>query len=417
MTHQHSIGSTAVPEEVARTQSRLLERVAIVDVVRGLVMILMVLDHTREFFTAYPGDPLDPQHTTPWLFLSRWITHLCAPTFVFLAGASIFLQQQRKPPGEITRFLLIRGAWLITVELTLVHVVFNYNWQWNVQVLEVIWAIGASMIVMAPLIRLGLRGTLVVSILLISGHNAFDKLSPEALGRGWWVWQVLHVPGVLTKGTVDPQFTVVLAYPLLPWVGVMALGYAWGQMLRDPLRDQRAFLVRAGTSMLAAFAILRWLNLYGDPVPWTGQAIWWRTLASLLNVRKYPPSLLFLLATLGVMALVASGFSLLEARHRFVRLRRWLTVFGRVPLFFFLLHIAAIHLLALLVCAGTGGAWRWWITEFPNGGVLAGRPPGFGYGLGTIWCTWLGVVLLCYPACKWYGEVKARSRRLWTSYL
>lgn len=419
MPHQNSALSKTVTDESAsgRTESRPSERLAIVDVVRGFVMILMALDHTREFFSDFTGDPLDPQRTTPLLFMTRWITHLCAPAFVFLAGTSIFLQQKRKPNPELTRFLLVRGLWLIGAEFTLVHLVFNYNWEWNVQVLEVIWAIGASMMIIALFIRFGVRWMCALGLLLICTHNAFDNVLPASFGRAWWLWQLLHVPGILAQaGKIKPPL-VVVAYPVLPWVGVMALGFAFGNVLRKPVQKQRAFLLWTGTLALAGFVLLRWMNIYGDPAPWRGYQVWWRTLASFLNVRKYPPSLLFLLVTLGAMALITFGFASLEAQNRFGRLRGWLTVFGRVPFFYFLLHIAVIHFFALVLCASTGGNWRWWTTEFPNGGVLAGRPPAFGYGLGMIWSIWLVVDIACYFACRWYGGVKARSRKAWTSYL
>jgi uncharacterized membrane protein len=211
--------------------------------------------------------------------------------------------------------------------------------------------------------------------------------------------------------------TIVVAYPLLPWVGVMALGYAFGSVALKERAQRLRFELRAGTAMLAVFALLRWSNLYGDPEQWTAQATWWRTLLSFFNVQKYPPSLLFLLATLGIAALVMVAIECAEGREAFRRTRSVLAVYGRVPLFYFLLHIALIHLLALVISAASGGEWRWWLTEFPNGGVLTGHPPGYGYGLGIVWCVWIVVVVLCYPACRWYAGVKRQSRNPLLSYL
>jgi uncharacterized membrane protein len=391
-------------------------RVTAVDVMRGFVMVLMALDHTREFFTNWAGNPLDPQHTSPMLYLTRWATHLCAPVFVFLAGTSIFLQRRRKTERQLTGLLLTRGLWLMVVELTLVQLVFNFNWRWNVQLLEVIWAIGASMMVMAALIHLSVRWNLLVGALLILGHNAFDGVTVASLGPLGWLWHLLHVPGLATGSPTSPPI-IVVAYPLLPWVGVMALGYAFGSILLRERERRLRLELRAGAVMLAAFALLRWSNLYGDPVAWSAQSGWGRTLLSFFNVQKYPPSLLFLLATLGVSALVMAAIEYAGGGGTFERTRGVLKVYGRVPLFYFLLHIALIHLLALTASVAGGGDWRWWLTEFPNGGVLAGHPPGYGYGLSVVWCVWVFVVALCYPACKWYAGMKMRSRNPLLSYL
>jgi uncharacterized membrane protein len=391
-------------------------RVTAVDALRGFVMVLMALDHTREFFTNWAGNPLDPQQTTPMLYLTRWATHLCAPVFVFLAGTSIFLQRRRKTERQLTGLLLTRGLWLVVVELTLVQLVFNFNWRWNVQLLEVIWAIGASMMFMAALIRLSVRLNLLIGALLILGHNALDGVTVASLGSLGWLWHLLHVPGLVTGPPTSPP-VIVVAYPLLPWVGVMALGYAFGSVLLRERGQRLRLELRACAAMLAAFALLRWSNLYGDPVGWSAQSNWGRTLLSFFNVQKYPPSLLFLLATLGVSALVMAAIEYAEGRGALERTRGVLKVYGRVPFFYFLLHIALIHLLALTASAASGGDWRWWLTEFPNGGVLAGHPPGYGYGLGVVWCVWVLVVALCYPACRWYAGVKTRSRNPLLSYL
>jgi uncharacterized membrane protein len=391
-------------------------RVTAVDALRGLVMVLMALDHTREFFTNWAGNPLDPQQTTPTLYLTRWATHLCAPVFVFLAGTSIFLQRRRKTERRLTGLLLTRGLWLVVVEMTLVQLVFNFNWRWNVQLLEVIWAIGASMMIMAAFIHLSARLNLLVGALLIIGHNALDGVTVASLGPLGWLWHLLHVPGLVTGPPTSPP-VVVVAYPLLPWVGVMAIGYAFGSVLLEDRGRRLRLELRAGAVMLSAFALLRWSNLYGDPVGWSAQSNWGRTLLSIFNVQKYPPSLLFLLATLGVSAFIMAAIEYAEARGALERTRRVLKVYGRVPLFYFLLHIALIHLLALTASAGGGGDWRWWLTEFPNGGVLAGHPPGYGYGLGVVWCVWVFVVALSYPACRWYAGVKMRSRNPLLSYL
>lgn len=379
-------------------------------------MAIMALDHTRDFFTNYAGNPLDPKQTTLALYLTRWVTHLCAPVFVFLAGTSIFLQQQKKDMRELTALLLTRGLWLIAAELTLVHLIFNFHWQWNVQLLEVIWAIGASMTLMALFVHLGVRANLLFGAVLIAGHNAFDRLMPKDIAPLDWLWQLLHVPGLLTGPPKAPPI-VVVAYPLLPWIGVMAIGYAFGSVVLKARKERIFFQVRAGLTMIGVFVLLRWSNLYGDPFPWAAQAEWWRTLLSFLNVQKYPPSLLFVLATLGLASLIMAGIELADERGLVKQVRRVLEVYGRVPFFYFLLHLAVIHLLAVLLAIGAGSDWRWWFREFPKGGVLAGRPPGFGVGLVPIWCIWIFVVACCYPACKWYGRMRAQGRNRLLSYL
>lgn len=391
-------------------------RLATIDILRGFVMVIMPLDHTREFFTNVTANPLDPQQTTVFLFFTRWITFLCAPVFVFLAGTSIFLQQQRKSKPELARFLLTRGLWLIIVELTLVHLVFYFNWQWNVQLLEVIWAIGASMIAMAALLRLGARGNAIIGALIVCGHNDFDSITPAAFGKLAPLWMLLHVPGFLTGPPTKPPI-VLVAYPVLPWLGVMALGYAFGAILQRSPEQQQRFAFRTGSIFLAAFALLRFSNLYGDPSKWHSRGTALKTSFDFFAITKYPPSLLFVLATLGISALVFFVIEKAEAANRFATARSVLQVYGRVPLFFFLLHIALVHLFALGLSAATGGNWRWWISEFPQGSVLAGIPPGYGYGLGVIWSIWLLVVVLCYPICKWYARVKAASRNPLLSYL
>jgi uncharacterized membrane protein len=371
-------------------------------------MVLMALDHTREFFTSFPGNPLNPEQTTPWLYLTRWITHLCAPVFVFLAGTGIFLQKQRKTGGELTALLITRGIWLVVIELTLVHLVFNFHWQWNVQFLEVIWVIGVSMIVMAGLTRFGVRTNLLIAAILIVGHNSLDRLSPANFGPLDWLWGILHVPGALT-GSPDSPPIIIVGYPVVPWIGVMALGYAFGSAVFNDKDRRIRWELLSGVFMLTSFVLLRWSNLYGDPIPWTQQAIWWRTLLSFFNLQKYPPSLLFLLATLGVAAIIMAGLERAERYAAFGQFRSMLQVYGRVPFFYFLLHLAFIHLLALLLSAARGGDWQWWLKELPAGGVLTGRPSGYGYGLPFVGSVWILVVSLCYPACKWYGSLKMRS--------
>lgn len=378
-------------------------------------MIVMALDHTREFLAKSTSNPLDPARTNVALYLTRWGTHICAPVFVFLAGTAIYLQQQRNSPSQMTKRLLTRGLWLVVLELTIVNLIFNFSWRWNVQLLEVIWVIGVSMMMMAALIHLNVRWSLLFGILMIGGHNALDRVRVSSFGQEGWLWQLLHVPGMIAS-SMSPSL-IVVAYPLVPWVGVMALGYSFGPLALRNKEHVQGLMLRTGTYMLAVFILLRWSNVYGDPQPWTRQAPEWRTVFSFLNVQKYPPSLLFLLVTLGLAALVLAALIRFESKGTFRPILSCIEMYGRVPLFYFLLHLTCIHATALVVSAATGTNWRWWVTGFPAGGVLRGRPPGFGFGLYVVWSVWIAVVVGCYPACKWYAGIKSRSRNALLSYL
>jgi uncharacterized membrane protein len=378
-------------------------------------MVLMALDHTREYFSSSTINPLDPQRTTVALYFTRWITHLCAPTFVFLAGTAIYLQSQRKSKPRLTRFLLSRGLWLCFVEATLVHVAFLFHWQWDVQLLEVIWVIGLSMVVMSGLIHLRTVWVTAFGAVMVLGHNALDGLQPVSFGHWAWLWHILHMPGFITSPTVPP--IVLVAYPVIPWVGVMTLGYGFGAVVSKGNDRQYQWLLQMCPILLGGFVLLRWSNVYGDPQRWTVQASWWRTAFSFWNVQKYPPSLLFLMATLGLSGMVMVTIIAAEHRGAFPGVRNVLLIYGRVPFFYFILHISVAHALTLLATFLVGGNWRWWIAEMPHGSVLIGRPPGYGFGLGVVWCVWIAVVAICYPACKWYAKLKRQSRNPLLSYL
>jgi uncharacterized membrane protein len=334
---------------------------------------------------------------------------------VFLAGTAIYLQSQRKSKPQLTRFLLTRGLWLCFVEATLVHAAFLFHWQWNVQLLEVIWVIGLSMIGMSLLIHLRTAWVTAIGAVMVLGHNVLDGLQPVSFGQWAWLWHILHVPGFVTSPTVPP--IVLVAYPLIPWLGVMALGYGFVAVVSRGKEVQYQWLLRVCPILLVSFAVLRWSNVYGDPQRWASQASWWRTAFSFFNVQKYPPSLLFLMVTLGISGLIMAGLMLAERQNALLRVRNVLLIYGRVPFFYFILHIAVAHSLTLLTTFLVGGNWRWWISEMPQGSVLIGRPPGYGFGLGVVWCLWIVVVAVCYPACKWYAGLKSRSRHPLLSYL
>ncbi len=384
-------------------------RLESIDVLRGLVIVLMALDHTRDFFHhgAFEGwDPLDLTRTSPGLFLTRWITHFCAPVFVFLAGTGAFLSTARgKSKRELSWFLFTRGLWLVVLEFTWVKCLgWSFSFQFDALWLLVIWALGISMIVLASLIHLPTSAIAVFGLVLIFGHNALDGIKPESWGRWAGLWQVLHAGD---KFELWPGFTIGAGYPLIPWIGVMAAGYAFGTLLQlEPARRKR-WLICFGLGAIALFAVLRGTNLYGNTTPWAQQSSALFTLFSMLDCRKYPPSLCYLLMTLGPAMLVLAALD--------GGTPRWLRpalVFGRVPLFFYLLHLPLIHGLSVLV-----HRFRFTDLGWLFGVDGAKPPPGAGFGLGATYATWLLVLLILFPGCRWFAELKRRRKDAWLSYL
>lgn len=375
------------------------DRLASIDIVRGLVIVLMVLDHTRDFLSSSDVTPTDLTRTTPVLFLTRWITHFCASTFIFLSGTSAHLMSRRLPLPLLRRFLVKRGLWLIALEFTVVNFAWSFNLSYRMGlVMQVIWAIGASMCVLSALTFLSRRAILVIGLLLVFGHNVLDPISPKLFGAWAPLWNMLHVQGPTPFGLVH--------YPLIPWIGVMALGYCAGRLFELGPAERRRLLLALGAGACALFGVLRAINVYGDPKPWSLQPRAVFSLLSFLNVSKYPPSLAYVLVTLGPMlvalALVERARGPVAAALRTV---------GRVPLFAYVLHLFMVHLLAgvLGMLRGHGTAT---LTQF-----FVFYPRGWGYGLGAVYIAWAGVLLLLYPACVWFGNVKRERKRWWLAYL
>jgi|SRR5581483_11951314 len=370
-----------------------------IDLLRGLVMVIMALDHVRDFFTDIPYDPLDLTQTTPALFLTRWITHFCAPTFVFLAGASAYFVGKRRDRAALSRFLLTRGAWLVLLEFTVIY------WVWTSDLtfhdgffLQVFWAIGVSMIALSLLVRLPVAAVGAFGIAMIVGHNAFDGVAPQSFGAAAPLWHLLHVPG-----RVGPGFCL---YPLIPWIGVMAAGYAFGTVYDLPAERRRRVLVMLGGGAIALFVLLRSGNFYGDAQPWSSQRNGLYSFLSFIDVVKYPPSLLYLCATLGPGMLLLSAFE--HARGAIAQI--FVTI-GRVPLFFYVLHVALAHWLAGILFYVRLGSTQM-LTSIPNA-----PPAGWGFELPGVYGFWLLVVVLLYPLCRWFAGVKARRSDWWLSYL
>jgi uncharacterized membrane protein len=390
------------PARAAHIRSRLDS----VDLLRGLVMVLMALDHVRDFFTELRFNPTDLSQTNAVLFFTRWVTHFCAPTFVFLAGTGAFLYGSRgRSRNELAGFLVTRGLWLVVLEFTVIRLGWSFDLSYaSLLWVQVIWVIGVSMVVLAGLVYLPLPAIAAFGLVMIATHNLFDGVTPQSLG-GWGpLWMVLHVQGPVA---LPGGGTLFVAYPLIPWIGVMAAGYAFGSLLLRPTEKRRRLLLCLGLALTGAFVVLRALNVYGDPFPWSPQRTGVLTVLSFLNTTKYPPSLAFLLMTLGPAIASLTWFERLSGPAA-----RFLIVFGRVPLFYYVLHIFVIHAAALALGVMAG---------FPPAAFL--RPiffnpvPGWGYGLPAIYAIWAAIVLALYPACRWYAGLKARRHDAWLSYL
>ena len=386
-------------------------RVRSVDMLRGLVMVLMTIDHTRDFVhsAAMAFPPEDLTKTTAAIFLTRWITHICAPTFMFCAGLGAWFQLERgRTVADLSRFLWTRGLWLIALEFTVVHVGFFFSFQYSVLILLVFWALGMSMIALAGLIHLPYRALVAVSLGMILLHNLFDGVDPARFGAFSWLWQVLHQPGLLTAGPP----AVLVAYPLVPWIGVMSAGFCFGRMYRLPAERRRALLIGLGLALTALFVIVRAANLYGDPRPWTIQSRPGFTLLSFLNSTKYPPSLSFLLMTLGPAIVLLGLFDRLRPSDRSP-----LIVFGRTPLLYFVLHIPLIHAFAIALTWIRYGATPFIFMPPPTLGTpRTVFPPDYGWGLGMVYVVTAVVVLTMYPVCRWFARLRARRRAWWLSY-
>ena len=389
---------------VARAEAVARVRIDSIDLLRGFVMVLMVLDHARLFLTAARFDPTDLAQTTPALFLTRWITHFCAPVFVFLAGTSAYLSGGRRGgKAELARFLVSRGLWLVLLELTVVNAAWAFNLRFESGViLQVIWAIGASMVALAALVFLPTAVVGAVGVALIAGHNLADGVTPESLGAFATPWAFLHVSGP-REVFGAPLF---ILYPLVPWVGVMAAGYAFGALYRLGPETRQRWLLGLGGALVLGFVVLRAAGGYGDPRVFAPQATHTLELLSFLNASKYPPSLAYCAMTLGPALLALAGFEHLRGAAA-----RFFVTLGRVPLFFYVLHIALVHALTLAIGVAQGHPAAAFARDFLH------RPDGFGFGLPVVYAVWLAAVALLYPGSRWFAGVKRRSQSAWISYL
>lgn len=379
-------------------------RLESVDIVRGVIMILMAIDHTRDYF-GLAVSPTDLANTTVPLFFTRWITHFCAPTFFLLTGTGAYLSLRKKTKPELSRFLLSRGLWLIFLEITVVRCLgWQFNFDYHVTILNVLWALGWAMITLSALVFLPDVVIAIFGIGLIAAHNLLDSVN---FSNG--LWTILHSPGFL-RG--KPPHLILVAYVLIPWVGVTAVGYCLGRIYRWDTDRRRKFLLVTGIVLTIAFLVIRATNVYGDPQPWSAQRSSAFTLLSFLNTTKYPPSLLYLLMTLGPVLIF-----LWAVDGRTPTFLRPALVFGKVPMFYYLLHIPLIHLVALGECFVRYGQTHWMfespgVEQFP-----ITRPPGWGFSLPVVYLVWGFVVIALYPLCRRFADLKRGRSDAWLSYL
>jgi len=383
-------------------------RIESIDLLKGLVMVVMALDHVRDYFhySAFMFDPADPTQSTIPIFFTRWITHFCAPAFSFSAGLSAFMVGKRKSKTELSGFLLKRGLWLVFIEMTIVNFAWYFDIYFRSPGLLVIWSLGISMIVLAALIHLPRQLILLFSLLFIFGHNLLDNIHFDKNV----LWALLHEFSVF-KLTEGVEFAVL--YPVIPWIAVMALGYYFGSFYDnsfDSVKRKRAFNL-IGISALILFIIIRFINNYGDPTPWKDDNTTTKDLISFLNPSKYPPSLLFLLMTLGATFLFLANAEKLKGK-----VVDFFSTFGRVPFFYYILHIYLIHLVAILFAELSGFGWQImilpdWVTEMPT-------LKGYGFPLWVVYAVWAGVIVFLYPFCKTFDKYKqAHKEKRWLSYL
>ena len=399
MVHTSSVPRARVGAVAARIDS--------IDALRGLVVVLMAIDHVRVYSGIPAGGP------TLGIFFTRWITHFVAPTFVFLAGTAAFLHGRKlEDRGQLAKFLLTRGLWLVLLEFTVIRLGWTFNLDFAHYMLAgVIWVIGCSMMILAGVVYLPVLAVAALGLVIIVGHNIMDIVARPHLdaireSSFNWVWSLAYF--AFEVGGSEP---LVVLYSLVPWAGVMAAGYAFGSIFVLDSAARRQMCIRLGAGAVLMFVVLRALNAYGDPRHWQVGQTWTATLLSFLNTSKYPASLLFLLMTLGPALLALAWFE--RANNGFVRV---LQVFGRVPMFYYLLHIPLIHVLALGVSLVREGSISPWLFEnHPMGNGPA--PPGYLWNLWLLYVVTALAVGMLYPACRWFGQVKRNSRSRWLSYV
>ena len=387
-------------------------RIQSIDILRGVVMLIMAIDHVRDFFhvTAFTDSPTNLATTTPELFFTRWITHFCAPTFVFLSGTSAWLAGQKKTKKEISSFLIKRGFWLIFIELAVLTLAFTFNPLYNLFILQVIWAIGWSMIILGFLVRISIKIIIAVGIVLVFGHDLIDYITIPQQGTEHTLMSIFFT-AFGTRFQYGNQRFIFDLYAILPWTGIMCLGYWFGTIFRrnyDAVK-RRKLILNLGFCVTIFFIIIRFINLYGDPAHWSTQRNGLYTLLSFLNVSKYPPSLCYTCMTIGPALIFLSLIATVQNKAT-----RVLSMYGRVPFFYYILHFYLIHTICVILFFATGHTSKDIIDQ--NTPFLF-RPQYFGFNLWIVYAIWLFVILVLYKPCKWFDQYRKSHREWWLSYL
>ena len=389
-----------------------IQRITSIDLLRGIVMIIMALDHVRMYFGygTWYSEPTNLSSTTPLLFFTRWITHFCAPVFVFLTGTSAFLYGLSKTKtSQVASFLFTRGLWLVFAELTLINFAWTFDTTFSFRILQVIWAIGVSMILLSALVFLPVKIILLLGMIITLGHNLLDPIEANGFSIIDLIWYVLHQPNTFFLGNT----LVSLVYPVLPWFGLMALGYGFGMFYaRDHSEEKRRqWLLGIGLGAILLFFLLRGFNSYGEPRPWSIQNTSIFTVISFLNTTKYPPSLHFVLMTMGPAWIFLALSE--KVKHRFTTP---IVVFGKVPFFFYVIHLYLIHVIAMVALVFAGRDWHEYILSAE--GLSSGVLSNFGLSLEAVYLAWILVLVLLYPICRWYQRYKENNpQKWWLSYL
>ena len=387
-------------------------RIESIDILRGVVMVIMALDHARDYFHygSFFSDPTNLETTTPFLFFTRFITHYCAPVFVFLAGTSAFLYGSKKTKSELFKFLLTRGLWLIFLEVAVNGLIWSFDLTYSLTLFQVIWAIGFSMICLSLLIYIPKKTLILLALILIAGHNLLDNITLQGMSFKSVAWYLLHQSNFIP---LSQTRMIAFGYPAIPWIGLMALGYCLGSLYKKDFNAaiRKKWLLILGIVSIVLFFIIRGLNIYGDLVPWSTQDTTTKTMLSFFNVTKYPPSLAYILITIGHCLLFLYGIETIKNR-----LTNFLLIFGRVPLFYYFLHVFVIHTLAIIGILVFGGDWKNMILTANV--FMTAKLSHYGYSLFVVYLVWISVILLLYPLCKKYMIYKANNKeKWWLSYL
>jgi uncharacterized membrane protein len=388
------------------------QRFASIDILRGAIMIIMALDHVRHFIhlPAMTDEPTNLATTTPLLFFTRWITHFCAPVFLFLSGISAFISGQKKTKQELSMFLIKRGLWLVLVELAIIGFSWSFDLQYSKFFLQVIWAIGWSMVILGLLVRTSLPVIALVGGVLFFGHNILDYINIPQQGAAGVCWKLL-LTSKMDIFSLGSGRSALLIYSILPWTAIMLLGYVAGYLYKDvfdAVRRKRLLLL-SGIALIALYIILRFANQYGDPAPWSEQKNGVFTLLSFLNVTKYPVSLQYSCMTLGPALILLSVIG-----NKKTRITSFLSVFGKVPFFYYVLHFYLIHIICAVMFFVSGHTWQQ--THDPISFVRF-RPSWFGFDLWVVFAVWIAVIAALYFPCKWFGKYKSRNKQWWLSYV